>query len=140
MTFLNTYILRENSDNIGAISSTICAIHCMATPFLFIAKSCSTTCCEQTPLWWKTIDVLFLIISFIAIYYSFKNSNNNYIKLSLSINWLFLAFIIFNDFINFFTIPHWIIYIPAFILVFIHSYNKKYCLCNTSCYNNKNKT
>lgn len=137
MSLVNTQILHKNSDNLGAISSVLCAIHCMATPFLFIAKSCSATCCEETPVWWKTIDVLFLIISFIAIYFSVKNSSNNIIKFSLWVSWFFLTFIIINEHITLYLIHEWFIYIPAFLLVFLHTYNRKYCQCVTGCCNHK---
>ena len=57
-----------NYDSIGMIAGTLCAIHCIATPFLFVAKACSTVCCADAPLWWKAIDYIFLVISFIAIF------------------------------------------------------------------------
>ena len=53
-------------DNLGIIASTLCMIHCIGTPFLFIAKACSTTCCADAPLWWKAIDYAFLIVSGVA--------------------------------------------------------------------------
>ncbi len=31
------------SDIVGAVASGLCALHCIATPFLFIAQSCSTS-------------------------------------------------------------------------------------------------
>ena len=137
MSFVNTNILHKKSDKLGAISSLLCAMHCIATPFLFIAKSCSATCCEETPIWWKTIDVLFLIVSFIAIYYSTKNSTNNLIKIGLWVSFSFLTFIIINEHINIYPIGEWFIYIPAFFLVFLHTYNRKYCQCKTGCCNHK---
>lgn len=135
MSVFNIQYLHKNSDKLGAISSTICAIHCMATPFLFIAKSCSVTCCSETPSWWKAIDVLFLVISFIAIYFSAKNSSNTYIKFGLYVSWLILALIIANDYADLITLPHWVIYLPAFSLVILHIYNIKYCRCKAGCCN-----
>jgi len=35
-------------DLFGALVSSLCLIHCAATPFLFIAKVCSATCCSDT--------------------------------------------------------------------------------------------
>ena len=63
-------------DNLGIIASTLCMIHCIGTPFLFIAKACSTTCCADAPLWWKAIDYAFLIISFLLFILLQKSSNN----------------------------------------------------------------
>jgi len=64
-----TNTIKIHSDIIGIWSSGLCLIHCLATPFLFIAKSCSHTCCAASPTWWGTIDFIFLVISFIAIYF-----------------------------------------------------------------------
>ena len=71
----------QKPDNIGVLTSTLCMIHCLASPFLFIAQTCSATCCEATPIWWKWIDYLFLAISFFAIRRSTQVSSNNSIKL-----------------------------------------------------------
>ena len=32
-------------DYIGAVASALCLLHCIATPFLFVAKACSAACC-----------------------------------------------------------------------------------------------
>ena len=50
-------------DNIGIIASSLCMIHCIGTPFLFIAKACSVSCCSDVPIWWQLIDYFFLIKS-----------------------------------------------------------------------------
>lgn len=131
MSITNKQILHNNSDKLGAVSSSICAIHCMATPFLFVAKSCSVTCCSQTPIWWKAVDVLFLVISFVAIYFSAKNSSNSLVERGLWISWILLALIIVNDFSHIIDLPHWLIYIPAASLIILHIYNLKYCRCNS---------
>lgn len=131
MSVINTQILHRNSDQLGALSSSICAVHCMATPFLFVAKSCSDVCCSGTPTWWRIIDVLFLVISFIAIYFSAKNSTNTKIKIGLWVSWVILALIIVNEYYNVLHLPHWLIYIPAVSLIVLHIYNRKYCRCKT---------
>ena len=35
--------LKVNSDSIGALASGLCMIHCVATPFFFIASACSSS-------------------------------------------------------------------------------------------------
>ena len=55
-------------DSVGIIASTLCMIHCIGTPFIFIAKACSATCCSEAPLWWVIIDYIFLFISFSQLY------------------------------------------------------------------------
>ena len=41
--------LKMSSDLIGATASTLCTIHCMATPFLFFASTCTKSCCASAP-------------------------------------------------------------------------------------------
>ena len=58
-------ILKQKSDLIGAIASFICMIHCLATPFLFIASACSKSCCAAAPKWWVWLDFVFLSLSWL---------------------------------------------------------------------------
>ncbi len=117
------------SDSIGIIASSLCAIHCIATPFVFIAKACSVTCCAEAPLWWVMIDYAFLIISFIAIYYTNKNSSVTWLKYFLWISWFLLLITISNHSIEFMYLPENFIYIPAFSIIILHLYNLKFCKC-----------
>jgi hypothetical protein len=52
----------NNSDGIGALASTLCLIHCLITPFIFVVQSCATSCCASAPAWWLFFDYFFLII------------------------------------------------------------------------------
>ena len=121
-------------DNLGAFASSICLIHCLATPFLFIAQSCSTTCCETTPIWWQWIDYLFLIISFFAVYRSTKTTSNKNIKPLLWISWSFLFIAIATEKLHFIHIPEFIKYTAGLSLIVFHIYNIKYCKCNNDKY------
>lgn len=123
-----------NPDYIGALSSCLCLIHCLATPFLFIAKACSATCCSDTPQWWQLIDYLFLIISFFAIYYAVKKSSKKSLNYGLWISWGVLCCVIINETLGFILLPEWVIYIPAFSIILLHLYNHRYCQCaNDKC-------
>lgn len=134
MSVAREYILHGNSDKLGAIASSVCAIHCMATPFLFVARSCSAACCSETPIWWRIIDIIFLVVSFIAIYFSARKSTKSLVRYGLWISWVLLALIILNDFYDVLNLPHWLIYIPASSLIILHIYNLKYCKCrNDKC-------
>ena len=132
-------ITNQKSDNIGAIASTLCLIHCIATPILFIAQTCSITCCSATPIWWRSIDYFFLIISFFAIYRSTKTTTSNWIKPALWLSWFMLFIIIINEKMAWFNFPESLIYVPALILIALHLYNRKYCQCKTTncCTNEK---
>ena len=64
------------SDIVGALASGLCVVHCIATPFLFVAQSCSVSgcCSEASPTWWSSIDYLFIGITLLAVYYSGKST------------------------------------------------------------------
>lgn len=130
-------ILKEKSDILGSVASSLCLIHCMATPFLFIAQSYSATQSESTPIWWKSIDYIFLVISFFAIYWSTKTTSKKWVKPMLWISWIVLALIIINEKLEYIHLAESTIYIPAVALILLHLYNRKYCQCNNEkCYTN----
>ena len=127
-------LIKEKPDVLGTLASSLCLIHCIATPFIFIAKSCSASCCSATPLWWRFIDYLFLVISFAAIYWTTKSTTLSWIKPILWCSWFMLFIIIINEKIGLLSLPDTIIYVPAISLVMLHLYNKKYCNCeNDKC-------
>ena len=125
-------------DNIGIIAGTLCAVHCIATPFLFIAKACTSTCCSDAPIWWTVIDYLFLIISFIAIYQTTRNSKIYWLKISMWVSWILLGISIFSQSFNLTFLPNNFIYFPAFSIIVLHFYNLKFCKCKdeTCCVKN----
>ena len=118
-------------NQLGAIASGLCLIHCIATPFIFIAQSCSTTCCETTPSWWKWIDFLFLFISLLAVYRSGKHSTSPFIKCALWVSWFSLFAIIINEQYHWLILPKQSIYIASISLIIFHLYNLKFCQCKT---------
>ena len=79
--------LKQKSDLIGALASFVCMVHCMITPFLFIATVCSSSCCASAPWWWVWLDFFFLLISFFAVYKSTQNSSKPWMKIALWIAW-----------------------------------------------------
>ncbi|MGB1204087.1 MAG: MerC domain-containing protein [Chitinophagales bacterium] len=117
-------------DFIGIVASSLCLVHCAVTPFLFIAKACSVSCCSDTPIWWKIIDYLFLIISFIAISHATKNSSSTWIKVALWSSWVMLLFTILSETFEIGLFPKTFIYIPALVIIGLHIYNYKYCKCS----------
>ncbi len=131
-------ILVQKSNVLGALSSGLCLIHCVFTPFLFVAKSHSMACCSSTPSWWGIIDYLFLIISFYAIHISAKTTSKTWMKYALWFCWVLLFFIILNEHLSLIYLVEESIYIPSLSLVFLHIYNHKYCQCTNEkcCANN----
>jgi hypothetical protein len=75
------------------------------------------------------IDFFFLIISIAAIYYSSRATSLQWMPKALYACWSILAFLIFNETYQWLAIPHILVYFPAFSLVFLHLYNRKFCGC-----------
>jgi len=131
-------LLNQKSDNIGAIASTLCLIHCIATPTLFIAQSCSITCCNGSPVWYSSLDYFFLIISLFSVHQSTQNTSKNWIKLALWISFLGLLIVVINEKISLFYTNDNFLYIPAISLITLHLYNRNYCKCDsTKCCTNE---
>ena len=70
-------------DTIGSLASTLCLIHCIATPFIFITQACTMSCCADAPIWWQSIDYIFFNYIIFAIYRSTKTSTKLEIKIAL---------------------------------------------------------
>jgi hypothetical protein len=126
-------IVKLNSDKLGIAAGGLCLIRCAATPFLFIVKACSISCCANaaTPVWWGLIDYVFLLISFIAIYYATANSTKKWVRTALWSSWMLLSFMILNETLEKFPLPEWLIYFPAILIVTLHIYNMKYGKCKS---------
>ncbi|MCG8574633.1 MAG: MerC domain-containing protein [Flavobacteriales bacterium] len=121
--------LSHKSDSVGAFASTLCLVHCLATPLIFVAQSCSASCCSSAPGWWYWLDYLFLAISFFAIYWSGKTTSKKWVKIVLWICWIALLGLILNEKMEWFAVWEEAIYIPSLSLVFLHLYNRRYCQC-----------
>ena len=124
-------LVNKRSDTLGAISSVLCMLHCIATPFLFVATISASTCCSAAPSWWQWMDYIFLIVSFVAVKFSTAQTDSNFIKFALWISWIGLTIVILNANFSWFHASENIRYIPAFSLVGLHLYNLKYCQCKT---------
>lgn len=119
----------KKSDSIGIISSGLCLLHCITTPFLFVAQAQILTSSQSKPLWWSSLDIIFLIISALAIYKSNTSVSNKWIGYALWISWFILLFIIVNEKLEWLEIPEYAIYLPSLSLIFFHFYGSMYCQC-----------
>ena len=125
-------------DTIGAIVSTLCVVHCLLTPLLFVAQSYTATHSHEAPFWWKNLDYLFILISIIAVYESTKKSTNKLIKAGLWMSWIILFLLILNEKLVWIELDEIITYSVALTLSMLHIYNLNYCQCETeNCCNNK---
>ena len=123
-------IIIKNSDQIGAVSSGLCMLHCFATTFLFLSQSSLIFISLDFTLPWFIINYIFLFISFIAIYYSVKNSSNRFIRISLYLFWAVLSGLIINESLGILSIPETATYLSASSLICLHIYNLNYCRCD----------
>jgi len=108
----------SRSDIIGATASAMCFIHCLVTPFLFVAYS-NTAIIEDThPWWWGILDIVFLVISFFAVYWSTYNTSKQFVKYTFWTLWMLLALIIINEKWEIAHIAEVFIYLTTLGLVF----------------------
>lgn len=121
--------IKHKSDVFGATASTLCLIHCIATPFLFLAQAHTSYSTNEIPGLWKSLDYIFLAVSFFAIYWSAKTSSKEWIKYVLWGSWAVLFFVILNEKLQLLPFPEYVIYFPSISLIFFHYYNLKYCKC-----------
>ena len=126
-------------DKIGIISSSLCMIHCMGTPFIFIAKACTTTCCSNAPTWWLMIDYLFLIISFVAIYFTTTKELKSWINISFWTIWIFLLLATLDHSLRLSIFPNYFIYVPASLIIILHFCNLNFNICKNENCNQHNK-
>ncbi|MEL7340201.1 MAG: MerC domain-containing protein [Bacteroidota bacterium] len=121
---------KSRSDILGAAASSLCLIHCIATPFLFVAQAGLADHHDHhghgaSPAWWGFIDIALLVVSFAAVYWSVKKTTKQWLKFALYGSWVFLAFIILNEKLEFIHLAEAWIYAPAVSLVGFHLYNWK---------------
>ena len=120
-----------NSDSIGAFASGLCAVHCIITPVLFVAQTCAVTgcCTSSSPEWWSALDYAFMGITFIAAAFSARNSSQSWMRMSLYGSWGLLTLVILNEKLGWLVISELWKYAAAFVLISLHLYNRKYCIC-----------
>ena len=122
-------LLTQKSDLFGALASGLCLIHCLITPFIFLAQTCSRTCCDTAPMWWRTIDFIFLIVSFFAVHWSVKLTTKSWLKIAFWGSWVGFFLLLSNEHLHILALPHEITYLPSLGLIALHFYNRKYCTC-----------
>lgn len=122
------------SNLLGAAASGLCAIHCAVTPLLFAAKPMLEHAAAEhghahgSPLW-AAFDYIFLVLSFVAVWFSARHTNHNTLKKALWVSWLVFAVgILFEAF----HLPygHWLMYSGSIALVVAHLLNYRHCRVN----------
>ena len=118
------------SDWIGILASGLCLIHCLATPFLFMAYASANAHDGAHPFWWGLLDIVFLVVSFFAVYWSVRHTSKIWIKYALGGLWIILSLIVLNEKMGLWHLPEAAIYPPTLGLIILHFYNRRYCRCN----------
>ncbi len=130
---MNISYIRNNSDAVGILASGLCLVHCLLTPFVFVAHSGITMIEDGQAFWWKSLDLIFLVLSYFAIRRSIRTTSKPSIKYAFWASWLFLVGIIINEKLEVIPLPEEMIYIGSLSLVILHFYNLKYCQCEKEC-------
>lgn len=120
----------HKTDLWGALAGSVCLIHCMITPFLFIAKACTSSCCSESPLWWQAVDYVFILISLIAIKFVTNNISHKGITIAFWTSWILLLVTTLDGTLQTGLLPHSFIYLPALAIIGLHFYNMKYSQCS----------
>ncbi|TPN83062.1 MerC domain-containing protein [Aquimarina algicola] len=118
------------------IASSLCLLHCLITPFLFMAHAGTTMFQDTHSIWWKSLDIVFLGLSFIAISRSVKTTAKPKMKYAFWTSWVLLFIIVMNEKLSVFSLPEQTIYPVSLLLVALHFYNLKYCQCKEECCEN----
>jgi hypothetical protein len=124
-------ITSTKSDLIGALAGMVCLLHCIATPFLFIAVAGSANHGVEAPVWWISINYTFLVVAFFAVLQSVKTTSNNTIKPIFWVAYFLLFAVIINEQFLWIHLPEFFSYLAASFLIGVHLYNQKYCQCST---------
>ena len=96
----------------------------MATPFVFFIKSSTSLSCSETPIWWQSIDYIFLIVAFLAVLHITRNNRTKkWLKSLLILSWIGLLLVTLNTTFFIFHISNTLAYSPAILLVTLHLYN-----------------
>ena len=109
----------KNSDIYGATCSSLCLAHCLFTPLLFLS-----------PIWWwSSLNIIFIMVSFVAVYNSVKNTSRKVMKPLFWLGFSILTLSIVNEEFHFLHVPEIFNYSAAGFLAGLHIFNMRYCQC-----------
>ena len=121
-------ITLKNPDKLGILSSILCLIHCFITPFIYISFA-SLKQNELISFSLNGVNVIFVIVSLIAVNRSTKITTSKIIKPIFWLSWIFLFFVLFNEEVKIIELPEIFSYTSALILAGVHIYNLNFCGC-----------
>jgi len=131
-----TTILTKKTDQLGIISSVLCIVHCIATPFFLMTFAGASLPIHGSQEWWRGLDLLFIGISLFAVFKTIQYSDFRWIKVSLFFSFILLTFFVLNERFEGIEFPFDMIYFPASALALLHLVNLRRCRCKAGCCNN----
>ncbi len=128
-------ILEKKPNELGVFSSILCIIHCLITPFVLVVIPSSSMMTKggDSYDWWLWLDVLFLIISFVAVFKATQQSKQMWMKISMALSWIILSFFVFNERLDGIKFSLDLVYFPAVALTVLHLLNRRKCRCEEGC-------
>ncbi len=116
-------------DSLGALAGILCMLHCLATPLLIIALAGTASLTGEAPIWWISINYIFLAVAFFAVLKSSQTTTMNFMKPLFWLSWIVLTFVIVNEQFVWVEIPELVTYLAATFLVGLHLYNRRNSQC-----------
>lgn len=117
----------NNSDFFGALTCSLCLLHCISTPLILISFTSLNTKLSMSYSWWSNFDYVFIFISFFMVYFSSRVTTVKMMKYLFWLSWGILFLIIINEKTELFQFSEYTTYIAALALSLLHIYNLKYC-------------
>jgi len=121
-----------NADILGVWASSLCAVHCAATPLLFAAQA-SAHFSQQIagepglPWYWSVLDWAFLVLAFVAILFTSRQVAATWVKWGMWAAWSIIAAVILSETLHLHVLSHAFMYVGAFALIGLHGYNHRQC-------------
>lgn len=127
MSMVQSSKYQKIADYSGAVISFLCVIHCALTPLVFLAKPLITPAANdhQSGLW-GMLNYAFLVLSFVAVWYSAKHTLHDGYRRLLWFFWFLFASSIVLEMIHI-EIGEWLMYSSSIALAITHLINFRYC-------------
>jgi len=122
-------LISNKPDTFGIIAGSLCFVHCLLTPLLFVIPIGNFDDTLAASFWWSNLDFFFLAISFFAVQRSSKITSKKIMKSLLWMFWTLLFLLVLNEKNELIHLPEIIMYTVTITLVSLHAYNLKYCTC-----------
>jgi uncharacterized membrane protein len=121
--------LHSSIDLSGAAISSICLIHCLGTPLFFLIKPIlgfSDQSHQHGHSHGLGLDVFFLVLSLVAVWYSASHTSQRYIRYLLWLFWMVFALGLILEMTGWAT-EKYLMYFGSLALVATHLTSYRHC-------------